>query len=38
MNRSFTNVLFGAFGQLQVSVGKTEQRTHRSGEPPRKLA
>ncbi len=30
MNRSFTNVLFGAFGQLQVSAGKTEQRHVRS--------
>jgi NAD(P) transhydrogenase subunit beta len=30
MNRSFTNVLFGAFGQIQTAVGKTEQRPHRS--------
>ncbi len=30
MNRSFTNVLFGAFGQLQVAAGKTEQRPVRS--------
>jgi NAD(P) transhydrogenase subunit beta len=30
MNRSFTNVLFGAFGQVQVSTGKTEQRSYRS--------
>jgi NAD(P) transhydrogenase subunit beta len=30
MNRSFTNVLFGAFGQLQVAAGKTEQRHVRS--------
>jgi NAD(P) transhydrogenase subunit beta len=30
MNRSFTNVLFGAFGQIQTSAGKTEQRPHRS--------
>jgi NAD(P) transhydrogenase subunit beta len=30
MNRSFTNVLFGAFGQLQTSAGKTEQRSVRS--------
>ena len=30
MNRSFTNVLFGAFGQLQVSAAKTEQRPVRS--------
>ena len=30
MNRSFTNVLFGAFGQLQVAHGKTEPRNVRS--------
>ncbi|HUL15393.1 MAG TPA: NAD(P)(+) transhydrogenase (Re/Si-specific) subunit beta, partial [Terriglobales bacterium] len=31
MNRSFTNVLFGAFGQVQASSGKTaEERTVRS--------
>jgi len=31
MNRSFTNVLFGAFGQVQTSAaGATEQRTVRS--------
>jgi NAD(P) transhydrogenase subunit beta len=31
MNRSFTNVVFGAFGQLQVSAeGKQEERTVRS--------
>jgi NAD(P) transhydrogenase subunit beta len=31
MNRSFTNVLFGAFGQVQVAAaGETEQRTARS--------
>jgi NAD(P) transhydrogenase subunit beta len=31
MNRSFTNVLFGAFGQLQVKAhGEVEQRTARS--------
>ena len=30
MNRSFTNVLFGAFGQVQVSTGKAEQRSYRS--------
>jgi NAD(P) transhydrogenase subunit beta len=29
MNRSFTNVLFGAFGQIQTSA-KTEQRAYRS--------
>ena len=30
MNRSFTNVLFGAFGQVQMSTGKVEQRSYRS--------
>jgi NAD(P) transhydrogenase subunit beta len=30
MNRSFTNVLFGAFGQLQVKAGHVEERTVRS--------
>jgi NAD(P) transhydrogenase subunit beta len=30
MNRSFTNVLFGAFGQLQVKAHEVEQRTARS--------
>src|SRR5579872_145487 len=30
MNRSFTNVLFGAFGQVQASTGKAEQRSYRS--------
>jgi NAD(P) transhydrogenase subunit beta len=31
MNRSFTNVLFGAFGQVQVAAaGENEQRTARS--------
>jgi NAD(P) transhydrogenase subunit beta len=33
MNRSFTNVLFGAFGQLQVAAAKTEQRNVRSASP-----
>jgi NAD(P) transhydrogenase subunit beta len=34
MNRSFTNVLFGAFGQLQESAaGGGEARTVRSGTP-----
>jgi NAD(P) transhydrogenase subunit beta len=33
MNRSFTNVLFGAFGQLQVKAGHVEQRTVRSASP-----
>ena len=34
MNRSFTNVLFGAFGQVQVSAGKVaEGRTVRSASP-----
>ncbi|MCC6124519.1 MAG: NAD(P)(+) transhydrogenase (Re/Si-specific) subunit beta [Pirellulales bacterium] len=30
MNRSFTNVLFGAFGQVQASSGAVEQRTVKS--------
>ncbi len=30
MNRSFTNVLFGGFGQLRVSAGALEQRTVKS--------
>jgi H+-translocating NAD(P) transhydrogenase subunit beta len=33
MNRSFTNVLFGAFGQVQASTAKAEQRTVRSASP-----
>ncbi|HZL55542.1 MAG TPA: NAD(P)(+) transhydrogenase (Re/Si-specific) subunit beta [Bryobacteraceae bacterium] len=33
MNRSFTNVLFGAFGQLQKSVGSTETKPVRSASP-----
>lgn len=33
MNRSFTNVLFGAFGQLQVSAGAVEQKNYRSASP-----
>ena len=33
MNRSFTNVLFGAFGQLQVAKGHAEQRPVRSASP-----
>jgi H+-translocating NAD(P) transhydrogenase subunit beta len=34
MNRSFTNVLFGAFGQVQVSAGKVaEERSVRSASP-----
>src|SRR6266853_149761 len=34
MNRSFTNVLFGAFGQLQTAAaGKTAQRPVRSATP-----
>jgi H+-translocating NAD(P) transhydrogenase subunit beta len=34
MNRSFTNVLFGAFGQVQAgTVAATEQRTARSASP-----
>ena len=30
MNRSFTNVLFGAFGQVQAAKGEIEQRTAKS--------
>ena len=30
MNRSFSNVLFGAFGQLQTSAAKSEARPYRS--------
>ena len=30
MNRSFTNVLFGAFGQVQVASGSVEQRAMKS--------
>ncbi|MCC6857029.1 MAG: NAD(P)(+) transhydrogenase (Re/Si-specific) subunit beta [Bryobacterales bacterium] len=33
MNRSFTNVLFGAFGQVQVSAAQTEKRPVRSATP-----
>ena len=33
MNRSFTNVLFGAFGQVQVSTAHHEQRNVRSASP-----
>jgi H+-translocating NAD(P) transhydrogenase subunit beta len=33
MNRSFTNVLFGAFGQVQASTSKQEPRTVRSASP-----
>ena len=34
MNRSFTNVLFGAFGQVQpASAAVAETRTHRSATP-----
>ncbi len=33
MNRSFTNVLFGAFGQVQTGQAAVEQRTVRSGTP-----
>jgi NAD(P) transhydrogenase subunit beta len=33
MNRSFTNVLFGAFGQLQVAHAQLEQRNVRSATP-----
>ena len=30
MNRSFTNVLFGAFGQVTAAAAQTEQRTVKS--------
>ena len=33
MNRSFTNVLFGAFGQVQARAGVLEQRTAKSATP-----
>lgn len=33
MNRSFTNVLFGAFGQVQESASKGEQKPVRSASP-----
>jgi NAD(P) transhydrogenase subunit beta len=33
MNRSFANVLFGAFGQVQVAAAAQEQRTARSATP-----
>jgi NAD(P) transhydrogenase subunit beta len=33
MNRSFTNVLFGAFGQIQAKKAATEQRSVRSASP-----
>ena len=33
MNRSFTNVLFGAFGQVQAGAAASEARTVKSGTP-----
>jgi NAD(P) transhydrogenase subunit beta len=33
MNRSFTNVLFGAFGQVQASTAVAEQKTAKSATP-----
>jgi NAD(P) transhydrogenase subunit beta len=33
MNRSFANVLFGAFGQLQTTAAQTERRPVRSASP-----
>ena len=33
MNRSFSNVLFGAFGTIQTSVAKTTERPVRSASP-----
>ena len=35
MNRSFTNVLFGAFGQVQAAAAQVEQKTAKSARPPR---
>jgi len=33
MNRSFTNVLFGGFGQVRMAAGAAEQRSVRSATP-----
>jgi H+-translocating NAD(P) transhydrogenase subunit beta len=33
MNRSFTNVLFGGFGQLQMKAGDAEEKIYRSVNP-----
>ncbi|HUN82204.1 MAG TPA: NAD(P)(+) transhydrogenase (Re/Si-specific) subunit beta, partial [Phycisphaerae bacterium] len=33
MNRSFTNVLFGAFGQIQKTAAAAEQKTYHSATP-----
>jgi len=33
MNRSFTNVLFGGFGQLQMKPGEAEEKIYRSCTP-----
>ena len=33
MNRSFTNVLFGGFGQVKATGGPHEQRSYRSASP-----
>jgi NAD(P) transhydrogenase subunit beta len=33
MNRSFTNVLFGAFGQVQASAAEAQKKTARSASP-----
>jgi NAD(P) transhydrogenase subunit beta len=33
MNRSFTNVLFGAFGTVQAKAAATEQRSYKSASP-----
>ena len=33
MNRSFTNVLFGAFGQVQAAAAGGEQKTAKSRRP-----
>ena len=33
MNRSFTNVLFGGFGQLQMKAGEAEERVYHTASP-----
>ena len=38
MNRSFTNVLFGAFGQVQAARRRREQRTANAAPPPQDAA
>ena len=36
MNRSFTNVLFGAFGQLQASAAKNRRNARSARRPPKR--